>query len=145
MMRKLLLGLAVVGLAGCASNTEVVSQRIAIWTDPPGANCSLNRQGVSIARISPTPGEITVEKTKDDITIICDLEGYREATLLNRSDLDSATLGNILAGGAVGRVIDSVSGADKLYRSAVSIRMTPGDAPPPTAQTPSPAAAPAKP
>ncbi len=144
-MRKLLLGLAAAGVAGCASNTEGISQRIAVWTDPPGANCSLNRKGVSIARISPTPGEVTVEKTKDDITIICDLEGYQEVTLLNRPDLDSATLGNILAGGAIGRAIDSVSGADKLYRSAVSIRMTPADAPPPTAQTQPPAQAPAKP
>lgn len=94
-------------------------------TNPEGANCSLNREGVSIARISPTPGAATIQKTKHDITISCEKESFHEATYFNKSDVAGATVGNIILGGGIGWIIDSASGADNKYTSPVNITLVP--------------------
>jgi hypothetical protein len=116
-------------LTGCASIIEGTSQEITINTNPPGADCSLNRQGVSIGHVNPTPGAITIKKTKYDIMIVCDKPGYQEATYLNHSGAAGATFGNIVAGGFIGWGIDSASGADNKYDSPVNISMVPAEHP----------------
>jgi len=127
-------------LAGCSSIVEGSSQEIAVNTTPPGASCSLNRDGQKIATIDKTPGSVTVEKTKDDITVICELDGYQKNDLVNESGTAAATFGNILLGGAVGWVIDSATGSDNKYDSPLTIALTPNPAGP-TAPLPAPIAA----
>ncbi len=112
-------------MSGCSSIVEGTSQQIHVNTDPTGANCALKRQNIVIAQINPTPGAAKIEKTKYDITIVCDKDGYQEATYLNKSGAAAATFGNILAGGGIGWAIDSASGADNKYESDVSIVLTP--------------------
>jgi len=63
-------------LSGCSSIIEGTSQEIMVNTNPAGADCSLQRQGNSIAHIEPTPGAATIKKTKYDITIVCNKDGY---------------------------------------------------------------------
>jgi hypothetical protein len=92
-------------------------------TNPAGAACSLNRQGSSIARIEPTPGAATIKKTKYDITIVCNKEGFQEATYLNHSGAAGATFGNIVLGGGIGWAIDSASGADNKYDTPVNLTL----------------------
>ena len=116
---------ALVLLSACSSIIEGTSQEIMVNTNPAGASCSLNRQGMSIARIDPTPGAATIKKTKYDITIECDKDGYQEATYLNHSSVAGATFGNIVLGGGVGWAIDSASGADNKYDSPVNITLVP--------------------
>jgi hypothetical protein len=112
-------------LSACSSIIEGTSQEIMVNTNPAGAECSLMRQGNSIARIDPTPGAATIKKTKYDITIVCNKEGYQEATYLNHSGAAGATFGNIVAGGGIGWAIDSASGADNKYDSSVNITLVP--------------------
>src|ERR1043166_6367138 len=97
-------------LSGCSSITEGTSQEIVVNTTPEGANCSLVREGISVARIDPTPGAATIKKTKDDITIECTKKGYENATYFNKSGIADGTFGNIILGGGIGWAIDSASG-----------------------------------
>ena len=112
-------------LSSCSSIIEGTSQEILVNTNPSGANCSLERQGVSIARIDPTPGAATIKKTKHDMTIRCTKKGYQEATHFNKSGSAGATFGNIVAGGGIGWAVDSASGADNKYDSPVNITLVP--------------------
>jgi hypothetical protein len=112
-------------LAGCSSIVEGSKQEIAVTTTPPGASCSLNREGEKIAAIDKTPGSVTIEKTKNDITVICELDGYQKTDTVNESGTAAATFGNILLGGAVGWVIDSATGSDNKYDTPLTIALTP--------------------
>lgn len=104
-------------------------------TNPSGANCEFVRQGNVIARVSQTPGGATIKKTKHDITLKCQKDGYQEATYLNHSGAAGATFGNIILGGGIGWAIDSASGADNKYDGVVNITLVPnapGAAPKPS-------------
>ncbi|MDE1172263.1 MAG: hypothetical protein PW790_01040 [Parvibaculaceae bacterium] len=112
-----------IGLSGCSSIIEGTSQEIVINTTPEGADCALYREGIAIGRVSETPGAATVKKTKDDITIKCNKDGYQETTYMNNSGAAGATFGNIVAGGGIGWAIDSASGADNKYDSPVNLSL----------------------
>lgn len=112
-------------LTGCSSIIEGTSQEITINTNPAGADCSLNRQGISIGHVNPTPGAIMIKKTKYDIMVVCNKPGYQEATYLNHSGAAGATVGNIILGGGIGWAIDSASGADNKYDTPLNITLLP--------------------
>ncbi len=123
--RIVLLLICAVPLGACSSIIEGTSQEIAVNTNPSGAECNFIREGRSIGRISRTPSALTIKKTKHDITIECDLDGYQTATFHNKSDVADATFGNIVLGGGIGWAIDSASGADNMYTSPVNITLVP--------------------
>jgi len=124
-VRLVVSALACAALAACSSIIEGTSQEISVNTNPAGADCTLNRQGFAIAHVTPTPGATKIEKTKDDITILCDKDGFEQATYLNHSGADATTVGNIILGGGIGWAIDSASGADNKYDSPVNITLVP--------------------
>ncbi len=115
--------LATLFVSGCSTIVEGRSQQIVVNTNPSGATCDLMRQGTSIGRVSPTPGSAYIEKTKHDITVVCNKEGYQTATYMNKSGSAGATFGNIVAGGVVGWGVDSATGADNKYDSPVNITL----------------------
>ncbi|MEI7609998.1 MAG: hypothetical protein WCJ64_21660 [Rhodospirillaceae bacterium] len=112
-------------LGACSSIIDGTTQEIVINTNPPGADCALNRKGIPVARVNPTPGAATIKKTKNDIVVICTKAGYQPASYINRSGSAGATFGNIVAGGLIGWGIDSASGADNKYDSPVTITLPP--------------------
>jgi len=125
-MKKVIISLALLSsLSACSSIIEGTSQEITVNTNPSGAECSLERQGVSIAHIDPTPGAATIKKTKYDMIIRCYKDGYQEASYMNKSGSAAATFGNIAAGGLIGWGVDSASGADNKYDSPVYITLVP--------------------
>jgi hypothetical protein len=130
---------AAVCLSGCASIVSGTSQEIKVVTNPAGANCQFVREGSVIASVNNTPGGVTIKKTKHDITLKCNKEGYQEATYLNHSGADGATFGNIILGGGIGWAIDSASGSDNKYTGEVNVSLVPIMAAPP-APAPKPAA-----
>ncbi len=132
------LGLAAMSLGACASITKGTDQTIVINSNPSGADCSLNRAGVQIAQVNPTPGQVTVDKSKDDIVIDCALEGHKPAKHVAASQAEAMTAGNLVFGGLVGLAIDASSGAINKYPSNVMVVMQRGDGP----FSPAPAAAP---
>ncbi|MGD9649654.1 MAG: hypothetical protein AB7G80_09600 [Dongiaceae bacterium] len=125
-MKRVYIGLtAMLLLGGCSSIIEGTSQEIMINTNPEGANCALNREGHTIARVNPTPGAVTIKKDKHDITIVCTKKGYQQSTYINHSGAAGATVGNIILGGGIGWAIDSASGADNKYDSPVNMTLIP--------------------
>ena len=62
-----------------------------------------------------TPWAVKVEKTKLDILVCCEKEGYCTAEITVESDVAAMTFGNIILGGGIGVVIDSASGASNKY------------------------------
>jgi hypothetical protein len=124
--------LAITGLlltTACSSILSGTTQEIAINTNPPAARCKLEREGTVIGEVSNTPSGVTVRKTKHDITIYCDKDGYQTATYKNKSGVEAATFGNIILGGGIGWAIDSAAGADNKYDSPVNITLVPVERP----------------
>jgi len=128
-MRKVSVIAVLVSLTGCSSIIEGTNQTLTINTTPAGATCVLNRNGQVIGQIQSTPGGIVVEKTKHDINVVCNKEGYLEATYFNKSDVAGATVGNVILGGGIGWAIDSASGADNKYTEIMNITLIPAPSP----------------
>ena len=131
-MRRIVAAAAILAvLSGCSTIIEGTSQDISVNTEPPGADCMLNREGGMIARVNPTPGVANVKRTKYDITIVCKKDGYAEATYLNHSGIESQAAGAIVVGvfslglGLISWGVDSASGADNKYTSPVKITLQP--------------------
>jgi hypothetical protein len=122
-VNKFILLAALLALPACSSIVEGTSQELLINTNPAGADCALKRQGYVIGRVNPTPGGVTVKKTKHDITVVCNKKGYEETTYFNKSGAAGATVGNIILGGGIGWAIDSASGADNKYETPMNITM----------------------
>jgi hypothetical protein len=130
-LRKYVLGAALVTvLSGCATIIEGTSQEIVVATNPSGANCTLERQGLPVGSIGSTPGAVLVKKSKYDLVIKCSKEGYETATYFNKSGLASGSVaGNVAADliltAGLSSIIDSASGADNQYEGAVNISLVP--------------------
>lgn len=130
-MKKIILPLAAMALlSACSTISDGTTQEIVINTNPEGANCALMREGVAVARVNPTPGAATVQKTKHDITVVCTKPGFQQATFMNKSGVAANTFGNIILGGGIGWAIDSATGADNKYESPVNVTMIPEGAAP---------------
>ncbi|HKU55012.1 MAG TPA: hypothetical protein VJP60_06590, partial [Rhizomicrobium sp.] len=99
-------------------------------TNPPGAHCAFQRKdGKDMGNISATPGTLVVRKSKYDLTITCDKEGYQQATYLNHSGVSSAVAANVavdlLLTAGISSIVDSANGADNHYDPAVTSSLAP--------------------
>ena len=116
-------------LSGCASIFEGTSQEITIVTNPPGATCALEREGLPIQTLVSTPGTVLVRKSKYDITVKCNKPGFEEAQFLNNSGTSAYIAGNIAADviltAGLSSIVDSASGADNKYDPIVNISLVP--------------------
>jgi hypothetical protein len=122
--RVLLTVVIATGLSGCASVIDGTSQSMSVATNPEGAECRLMRNGELLARIT-TPQTVNIKKTKHDINIECEMEGFHKSTEHVNSEIQDATWGNIILGGGIGWAVDSASGADNKYKEHVTITMVP--------------------
>ena len=111
-------------LQACASIIEGTTQTIAIQSTPTGADCRLLREGMVLASVT-TLGEVVVEKTKHDMTIECEKDGYEVTKVNLDSGIEAATWGNIILGGGIGWAFDSAMGADNKYPDYVNLRLIP--------------------
>jgi len=115
------------GVGGCASIVEGTTQDIAVSTDPAGAACTFMRDGQQIGIISSTPGTLKVQKSKYDISIICEKEGYEKYTYFNESGLSPVSGASIVADSfltfGVSSIVDSAMGADNHYQEEVFLAL----------------------
>ena len=96
-----------------------------VLTEPPNAVCTLSQDEATVAVVNPTPGTVSVEKSKDNIGIICEKDGYFNGAAALSSDFQAMTFGNILIGGFIGLAIDASSGAMNEYPASVTIVLAP--------------------
>lgn len=118
-------------LSGCATVFEGTSQEITVNTNPPGATCAFQREGKEVGRIVSTPGTANIRKSKYDITIVCEKPGYEKATYLNHSGTTATIAANVAADliltVGLSSIVDSSTGADNKYDSAVNLTLTPSN------------------
>lgn len=110
-------------LSACATIVAGTSQTVTVSTTPPGASCTLDRIGERVGAISPTPGSVRVDKSKNDLSVTCSKEGFQTATVGHSSNFNGATFGNILVGGVIGVVVDAASGANFNYPPDVRMEL----------------------
>lgn len=112
-------------LPACATITTGTSQSIAVLTEPPGASCSLSREGGVIAVVNPTPGTVTVSKSTRDIAVNCTRPGHLPGVASHVAQFQGMTAGNLLLGGLIGFGIDAASGALSYYPANLTVALPP--------------------
>lgn len=121
---SVLLGFILCGtLGGCATILSGRTQTITVQSNPPGARCELVRQGMVVGSVEQTPGAVTLQKTKDDINVVCNKPGFGEAKSFAESGTDGMVYGNILLGGLIGWGVDSAAGTDNKYPDVVTVNL----------------------
>jgi hypothetical protein len=121
---KLIKGMALLGLAfaasGCATVLNGTSQPVAFQSDPDGAEIEL----VTGLKCK-TPCEYSM-KRGDDSRVTFSRDGYQPVTVYIQSRTGGAVVGNLLAGGIIGGVVDASNGASNhLYPDPVYVRLVP--------------------
>ena len=112
-------------LPGCATIVQGGSQNVTVETNPPGATCAVDRMGQRLGMVAPTPGTVRIDKSKNDLAITCTKDGFRPASIAQTPSFGAATLGNIIAGGVIGVVVDAASGANYTYPADVKLELSP--------------------
>ena len=112
--------LAASSLSGCATVMHGTSQPVSFQTVPPGADAEL----ISGPKCK-TPCQYSLKRGKDTRVTIT-MEGYEPATVNIQSRTGGASLGNVLAGGLIGGIVDGTNGASNfLYPNPVYIKLAP--------------------
>jgi hypothetical protein len=114
-------------LSGCATIVNGSTQPVAVSTNPPGANCDVSRMGSHIGSVPLTPGSVTIDKSKNDLSVTCTKDGFVTANTLQPASFGGATFGNILLGGFIGAAVDAASGANYTYHD-VNMALSPDPA-----------------
>lgn len=116
-------------LTGCASITTGTTQPMAVETrlssgqDVPGAYCRLtNSKGTWFVT---TPGTVTIHRaTAAPLAIECNKDGHEQLGVSSTKPKSKGmTWGNLLFGGVIGVITDSVTGAAGYYPSPVTVIM----------------------
>lgn len=115
-------------LPACATIMDGNTQGVSISTAPPGATCNVARSGASIGTIQ-TPGMVTVERSKNDLTVTCGKAGTQTVQLTQPSKFTGVTFGNLIVGGLFGVVVDAASGANYRYDNQMLVILPPAVAP----------------
>lgn len=123
-MKKLLcvvvLSASASGLGGCATVMNGTSQPVEFTSDPSGAEVEL-----ATGLKCETPCQYSLKRGKDNVVTFTK-DGYKPETVYIQSRTGGMTVGNVLAGGLIGGVVDASNGASNhLYPDPVSIRLVP--------------------
>jgi hypothetical protein len=146
-LRRAFAVVALLALGACTTGTRLATggfnDTVAVATDPPGAACELSRGGAVIATVNPTPGSASPSKSHLDVTVVCRLAGYQDATgvIASRFTGTTAVIGRILDASVVGLAADAGTGVNYTYASSINLTLTPSpEGTPPAASTGAPAA-----
>ncbi|MFL5238107.1 MAG: hypothetical protein ACJ8EL_10980 [Rhizomicrobium sp.] len=114
--------LAALGTAvsGCATIVEGTTQSVSVNTAPViGAQCTLiNSQGTWYIT---SPGNAVVHRTKTDLDVTCQKEGYQPGHVVAISHFAKTTAANVILGGAAGVAVDMASGANFYYDTPIFV------------------------
>jgi len=136
-MNRLAVLALVAFLPGCATVLKGTNDTVALDTVPPGANCTVDRNGERVGEVPATPGTVRLSKSRHELQVTCSREGYQTARTVTHPRFNGATFFNILLGGIPGMVVDIASGANNTYPPQVRVGMVEN----PAAPRPAPVAA----
>jgi len=72
-----LLILAAATLVACTVGRDWSTYRIRVVTDPKGAECYFERDGVITQAPEPTPVDLTMTSIGEDVGVVCSKEGFK--------------------------------------------------------------------
>ena len=122
---RLLILLTLLSLSACATLTRGVNQTVSVNTPGVrGAICTLSSESIGSHTVM-TPGSISLPKSRHTISVACEKECYHPAQGALSAKFEPLTIGNVIAGGGVGLVVDWISGAYTNYEPVVSVPMEP--------------------
>jgi hypothetical protein len=124
MLKRLAGALALAGVAGllsgCATLVHGTSERVYVDSTPPGAQVDID-DGEQQAT---TPAEVRLSRSSGH-RLVFHKAGYEDATEHLTSGMSGWILGNVVAGGAIGLVVDAADGAGrKLSADSVKVTLT---------------------
>jgi hypothetical protein len=128
-MRLVLSLAALVLLNACATVTTGTTQAFTVITEPAEAECRLERGGQLLSMIGRTPSSTVIDKSQDDILIVCRRDGHETVSQIVPSTFQGATLGNIILGGGIGVIVDAASGAMNRYPDSATLILPPSSFP----------------
>lgn len=106
------------GVTGCATVMNGTSQPVAFKSDPSGAIVKL-----ALGQSCTTPCQYELKRGLDSMATYSK-EGYKPASVYIQSRTGGQALGNVIAGGLIGGVIDGSNGASNhLYPNPVYVRL----------------------
>ena len=108
--------------AGCATIAKGTTQAVAIST--PGAPCTLTSAVVG-SKVVSTPATITLDKSQENINLVCKKQCFQDGVGVIPSHTESMTAGNVLVGGVIGFGVVAVSGAMNKYNDNNQFTMVP--------------------
>ena len=91
--------LALLLTSACATITTGTTQSMTVTSEPSGAICRLEREGVTVGVVNPTPGSVTISRSSRDLAVRCEKQGFEPGMRSISASFQAATLGNILLGG----------------------------------------------
>ncbi len=112
-------------LPACATIVSGSTSTIAVESQPPGASCTVEREGGVVASVAATPGPVSVRRSMRDMAVRCAHPGYGQGTATVPARINGWVLGNLLLGGMVGIVVDAATGAMGGYPDQVSVPLQP--------------------
>jgi hypothetical protein len=121
-----LVSLASLQLAGCASITGGTQQSISVETRSDvttvaGAACEItNAKGKWFVS---TPGSAQIQRSNDPLLITCNKQGYDQGRASVESVTRAGMAGNFIFGGLIGAAIDHSSGAAYDYPNLIQVMM----------------------
>lgn len=113
------LTIAILTNTGCAAMFTGTTSNINITSTPSGADCDVSGHGVH------TPGNVVVEKSSSNLSVVCQKEGYEAGTSKAESTFNTVALVNILTvyGMVIGFIIDFATGAAWEYPSHINVNL----------------------
>ncbi len=129
-MLRVTCALSALLLSGCATVVNGGSQDVSVSTNPPGATCTVDRVGASVGVINPTPGKLSVSRSKNALDLTCNKPGYQTSATTVASTFNGWTFGNLLIGGLIGFGVDAATGANNDYPKAINVDLGPATMPP---------------
>lgn len=116
----IVLGASCLGLGGCATVVNGTSQPVEFSSEPTAAEVAL----VTGLKCE-TPCQFSLKRGNDS-AVTFTKDGYKSETVYIQSRTGGSAIGNVLAGGIIGGIVDGSNGASNhLYPDPVSIRLVP--------------------
>lgn len=112
---------------GCATVTGSTTQTVALLAknqngeDVTEAKCELNND--KGRWYLTTPGSVMVQRSNEDMKIVCDKTGHETARKNVVSEVKGSMYGNIILGGGVGAIIDHANGSAYEYPAVIQLDM----------------------
>ncbi len=124
-MHRILALLGLLLTTACATVTQGTTATIAVSSEPPGAICTISREGQPIAVVNPTPGTVTISRSTRDLSTRCERAGHLPGIVATPAGFQAMTVGNLLLGGIIGVAVDAASGAMGTYPGAITVTLPP--------------------